>query len=695
MVPSYENQDPIIKCFQSLHHVFRLIVKSRQLFSLANHGSHEDNFMSDIRLLFHSFDKMLSFTSGKKTRCIYFAIITSSCLETVLPTQTSFLLNLSSAYPSLLEVVAVLDLSKLVTQILGRLLSQSHHQIRRAALKAWRAAVNSPLWCDSPSRVHLLPFCLDLLSEQLQRREETGLAADIILDILVRLKLEEDKGRSSVFHRSVELLAESAIVGPLGVAIVAEQEVSGSEEVEVEGVRLTTCLVGILEVVTMLEGGSVWQDTAVLGKLFTVLAELLARPNFPSDWSSYSASLLLTVQRTVQQSASCLASLANQQAELDKLLWMNFFRLAAAFILSPLVAVENMRDGRASSQLEAIASLRLAMTRLIESSWASCPDQIQLVPSLVGPLLELILVPVRDIRQTVVTVLISMMEVEQKLRGNFKQMETELIDKLDILINENREDEEYHEVFNSLMLDLTQQLSPSHSDSLSAAFVSSVSTLLERLLDYRGTLQGEHNRNKRMTCTVNLLKFYKDDITRQELHTRYVYRLRDLHIQCHNYAEAAFTLALHASQLDWSTRMLHEDQQFPIQQEWQRKEQLYGQMIALFDQSQLWECSVPLCKELADLYENRIYDYHKLSNILDLQAAAYRNILSTFRPSPEYFKVSFLGSSFPLFVRNKEFIYRGLEFEKLADFSHRLCQEFPEAELFTKVLEEHSLTEMS
>ena len=51
------------------------------------------------------------------------------------------------------------------------------------------------------------------------------------------------------------------------------------------------------------KGGSVWQDTAVLGKLFTVLAELLARPNFPSDWSSYSASLLLTVQRTVQQSA--------------------------------------------------------------------------------------------------------------------------------------------------------------------------------------------------------------------------------------------------------------------------------------------------------------------------------------------------------------------------------------------------------
>ena len=133
MVPSYENQDPIMKCFQSLHHVFRLIVKSRQLFSLS-HGSHEDNFMSDIRLLFHSFDKMLSFTSGKEN-IFTKTILTWTCLETVLPTQTCFLLNLSSAYPSLLEVVAVLDLSQLVCQVLGRLQSQVRKYFSKILLK--------------------------------------------------------------------------------------------------------------------------------------------------------------------------------------------------------------------------------------------------------------------------------------------------------------------------------------------------------------------------------------------------------------------------------------------------------------------------------------------------------------------------------------------------------------------------------
>ena len=30
--------------------------------------------------------------------------------------------------------------------------------------------------------------------------------------------------------------------------------------------------------------------------------------------------------------------------------------------------------------------------------------------------------------------------------------------------------------------------------------------LLVRLLEYRATLRGQHNRDKRMTCTVNLLR---------------------------------------------------------------------------------------------------------------------------------------------------------------------------------------------
>ena len=307
--------------------------------------------------------------------------------------------------------------------------------------------------------------------------------------------------------------------------------------------------------------------------------------------------IAVTVSSTIKLTGTCLPKLT-----FDKQLWMAYFRLSVSFIMSPMVQKDLMKkQGRFSLEMDSLGDLRLPIALQLVETWKQCPDQIQLVPSLVGPLLELTLIPVREIRQTILPLLISMMDAEQRVRGNFKQMETELIDKLDILISENKGDNEYHQVFNTLMLDLVQHLDPTWRD-MGTVFVSSVSRLLERLLDYRDVLQGEENRNKRMSCTVNLLKFYRDDINRQEMYIRYIYKLHDLHIPISNFVEAAFTLQLHANQLDWTTRMLHADLQFPTQQEWQRKEQLYGQIIDLLDRSKLWEYAVPLCKDLCDLY---------------------------------------------------------------------------------------------
>jgi dedicator of cytokinesis protein 3 len=66
---------------------------------------------------------------------------------------------------------------------------------------------------------------------------------------------------------------------------------------------------------------------------------------------------------------------------------------------------------------------------------------------------------------------------------------------------------------------------------------------------------------------------------------------------------------------------------------------------------QCWEQGIPLCKELAELYEYRLFDYSKLSHILNTQAKFFDNILMVLRPEPEYFRVGFYGLSFPLFVR--------------------------------------------
>lgn len=148
-----------------------------------------------------------------------------------------------------------------------------------------------------------------------------------------------------------------------------------------------------------------------------------------------------------------------------------------------------------------------------------------------------------------------------------------------------------------------------------------------------------------------LQNFYKNEFNRKEMYLRYIYKLHDLHLAAENYTEAGFTMKLYADQLGWGSAVLPPDHAHPQQPEWQRKELLYHKIIHYLDRGKCWEKGIPLCKELAILYETRLYDYAKLSHVLKLQAKFLDNILTQLRPEPEYFRVGFYGLSFPLFVR--------------------------------------------
>ncbi|KAL1439546.1 hypothetical protein MTO96_031972 [Rhipicephalus appendiculatus] len=85
-------------------------------------------------------------------------------------------------------------------------------------------------------------------------------------------------------------------------------------------------------------------------------------------------------------------------------------------------------------------------------------------------------------------------------------------------------------------------------------------------------MEGAENRDKRMSCTVNLLRFYREEVGRQEMFVRYVHKLCELHLPAEHYAEAAFALRLHADLLPWE-----EGEQGRL------KEQLYLNMLHYFN----------------------------------------------------------------------------------------------------------------
>ena len=114
-------------------------------------------------------------------------------------------------------------------------------------------------------------------------------------------------------------------------------------------IKKTTWKLCILSLVSVVLG--------MLGKLLTVLTEILSKPTFPVEWSSLSVSLIKTILITVKQTSQCIV----QQINFDKLLWMSFFRLSSSFILSPLLNIDDSKNGRVSILSELPSNIRLSV----------------------------------------------------------------------------------------------------------------------------------------------------------------------------------------------------------------------------------------------------------------------------------------------------------------------------------------------
>jgi len=82
------------------------------------------------------------------------------------------------------------------------------------------------------------------------------------------------------------------------------------------------------------------------------------------------------------------------------------------------------------------------------------------------------------------------------------QFEGEMIAKLDVLFEGGCGDEEYKDLFRSLMLGKCEQHAALRNQGIKS--VKTVAQLMERLLEYR-TIITDENKENRMSCVVNLL----------------------------------------------------------------------------------------------------------------------------------------------------------------------------------------------
>ncbi|NXQ84937.1 DOCK2 protein, partial [Nyctibius grandis] len=207
--------------------------------------------------------------------------------------------------------------------------------------------------------------------------------------------------------------------------------------------------------------------------------------------------------RAINHFAATLTEMFLSNSSFELQLWNNYFHLAVAFLTQDSLQLENFSPAKRNSILAKYGDMRAAIGAAIRDMWYSLGHRkIEFIPGMVGPILEMTLVPELELRRSTIPIFFDMMLCEFQLSGGFSRFEDELLRKLDSEVEGGRGDEQYKQLFESILLGCCR----SHPELAEPgqSFVALVTGLLERLLDYRAVMNDE-NKTYSMSCTVNLL----------------------------------------------------------------------------------------------------------------------------------------------------------------------------------------------
>ncbi|XP_066913124.1 dedicator of cytokinesis protein 3-like [Clytia hemisphaerica] len=580
-----------------------------------------------------------------------------------------------------LAVLSAQEYSAHVTNILGAVQKSSNAYVHAQRLQCLRNIVESKLFVQKDSRIVIMHVIVDLLAQFMERKQELALCLELLGEVTTALQHLDS------VTEDVSLLANKVLGIELNVLLTIDRRGPTT------GLSVA-CLLGILKLMDSDQRPLYKEYMEVYGdkhdlrdflkKLIVAFKELLTIDTFPKDWfvlRTVGNNVILTA---VQYFSKAFTDYFLQHEYFDQTLWESYFQLAVLFLTQPALQSEQFQQAKRTKTLEKYGDMRRVMGFEILNMWEILgPRKKFFIPTLIGPFLEMTLVPDLDLRRATIPIFYDMMKVEYHENHDFKKVESELMEQLERLMKDNKGDLEYEELFTDIMTNKFREGTEPHFHDEGIKSIRSISELLRRLLDYRGTSNNDSNNDVKMMCTYNLLEFY-EQYSRQDMYIKCIHELADLHVTCDNFTEAGCTLKLHAALLDWVDNELPKFLDYPSQLEWQRKEKLYLQIIEYFDKGKTWESGIQLCKELTELYENKILDYTKLSEILRKQAYFYDNIMKQIRPAHNYFRVSFYGRAFPHYLKDEVLVYRGLEFETLAGFTSRIRVEFPNAEILYK-----------
>ncbi|CAH1170856.1 unnamed protein product [Phaedon cochleariae] len=677
--PTEDSKDRIFRTMKCLQYFMKFVARSRILYvELYPENDPEDDFDESMRELLQNIISMMS--SGN---------------ERLIREQGACLKYLPSSIPDILLVFDHIQLSNTLYDLLNNMPSG---RLTKQKMMTVNEIIHSKIFVFPQCRKILLPIIMDQVKNLILASDEVELCIKNLGDIM-ELLFRKDVGPTfdnlteiihtalrTIVQHHIRLKRDDPLAGHL-VAVMIDIFRQMTNEHYLDYISKFNTNFDILD---------------FLMEILVVFKELVSISVFPKDWCDMIMLQNSIILKSLRYFSHTIRDCFFQKFEHDA--WNNFFHCAIAFMTQDALQLENFSRNKRTRVKNLYNDMRVEMGYEIKSMWFNLgQNKVQFVPSLVGLILEMTLIPEPELRQATIQIFFDMMQCEfysskfenesygntkrdsSHIKANFSDFENEMIVKLDALFEGGKGDHEYKNMFHDIMIALCSQHTTMNEEGVK--FVKIVSRLMESLLEYRDIIIDE-NKDNTMSCTVNLLDFYSE-IDKREMYIRYLNKLFDLHLECENFTEAAYTLELHTKLLNWSDEhlnpLLKGEKYDTARTHRQLKEVLYYAIIENYSKGKMWECAIKKCQELAEQYEQATFDYERLSDLHNRMALFYDDIMKKARAEPEYFRVGYYGKGFPTFLRNKVFIYRGKEYERLADFNARILNEFPKAELLNKL----------
>ncbi|KAB0392592.1 hypothetical protein E2I00_017734, partial [Balaenoptera physalus] len=593
------------------------------------------------------------------------------------------------------------------------------NQLVRQKLNCMTKIVESNLFRQSECRDVLLPLLIDQLSGQLDDNSSKPdhEASSQLLSYLLEVLDRKDVGPTALH---VQLIMERLLrrINRTVIGMSRQSPHIGS---------FVACMIAILRQMDeshyshYISTFKTRQDIIdFLMETFIMFKDLIGKNVYAKDWMVMNMTQSRVFLRAINQFAEVLTRFFMDQASFELQLWNNYFHLAVAFLTHESLQLETFsqakrnkivkkadsfgtiglppsfshfsREAKSNTspkntlqipgsefKMDLYGDMRKEIGFRIRDMWYNLgPHKIKFIPSMVGPILEVTLTPEVELRKATIPIFFDMMQCEFNFsgNGNFHMFENELITKLDQEVEGGRGDEQYKVLLEKLLLEHCRK--HKYLSSSGEVFALLVSSLLENLLDYRTIIMHDESKENRMSCTVNVLNFYKEK-KREDIYIRvnaldrYTNTCTSCGICTGTVSRSGVRYVSRPARWDrilydsdgkvpysrgtllsknWSDRpcvphLLQRDTYYVYTQQ-ELKEKLYQEIISYFDKGKMWEKAIKLSKELAENYESKVFDYEGLSDLL-----------------------------------NKIFIYRGKEYERREDFSLRLLTQFPNAEKMT------------